>query len=120
MLKDSKIARDDLILKDGTGWNIDSITMVGNDDHRTLQHRRWPSPSQIRDTHSQRNAFAEGHIARHRQTVQLQTVGDALKSGEEIFDLVTQTLAVKSSERQSVTLLKLVPSLTKGTEGNER
>ena len=38
MFKDAQVARDDLVLQNGTGWNIDSITMIGNDDHRALKH----------------------------------------------------------------------------------
>jgi len=37
MIQDTEISRDDFVFKEGSRWNIDSFTMVRNDDHSTLE-----------------------------------------------------------------------------------
>ena len=40
VIQDAEVARHNLILQHGTGWNVDSISMIGYDDYRSLQEVR--------------------------------------------------------------------------------
>ena len=37
MVQNPQVTRDDLVLQDGPGWNVDSVPVVGNDDHCPTQ-----------------------------------------------------------------------------------
>lgn len=39
MVQDAHIARYNLVLQNGSSWDIDTIAMVGNDDHSALQNQ---------------------------------------------------------------------------------
>ena len=36
MIENTQVARDDLVLEDRARWNIDSISVIRNDDDRAL------------------------------------------------------------------------------------
>lgn len=54
MFENAKIARDNLVLQNSTGWHVDSITVVGNDDHCTLEEQQILSIAIIIDGHTRR------------------------------------------------------------------
>jgi len=72
MAVDAQIAGDNLIVQNRTRRNIDTVAVIGNDDHRALQ----------------RNILAKRHITGHRQMIQFQHVRNALETIQEIFHLV--------------------------------
>ena len=73
-------------------------------------------------TYTKWDTFTECHIAWYGKTVEFKTVGNALKTWKKIFYLWKQKSKwfLTDMKTRIRTVLKLVASLTSGTEGNER
>ena len=72
MVQDSQISGDDLVLQDGSSWDVNPVPVVGDDD----------------DSPPETDSLPEGDIARHGEMIQLQHVRDGAKPGEEGGDLL--------------------------------
>lgn len=55
MIQDPEIPGHDLVLEDGTGWNIDAIAVIRDNDHRSSEH----------------DTFSERDIAGDRKVIEL-------------------------------------------------
>ena len=71
MIQNSQVARNNLVFKDSTSWNVNSVSMVGNDDYSSFQS----------------NSSSKSYVSRNGQMVEFQNVGNGSKSAEEFFDL---------------------------------
>ena len=69
MVQNPQVPAHDLILKQRAGGNIDSLTVIGDDDNSS----------------SQRHIPPEIHIPRDRQVIKFQQVRDRLESGRGGF-----------------------------------
>ena len=69
MVQDSQISGDDLVLQDGSSWDVNPVPVVGDDD----------------DSPPETDSLPEGDIARHSEMIQLQHVRDGAKPDEEIL-----------------------------------
>jgi len=67
MVENAEVAGDDLVLQDGPRGNIDAVAVIGDDDDRSLQS----------------DILAEPHVARDRQMIQFQKIGNFLGSATE-------------------------------------
>jgi len=70
MVQNPEVAGHNLVLDHGALRNVDPIPVVGDDDHRALQH----------------HVLAEGHVPRHGQMVQLYDLGDVAEPLQELLD----------------------------------
>lgn len=64
MIKNTQVARNHLVLQDGTVWNIDSLTFVGNYDNGT----------------GQCHTGAKVDIATHRKVIKFKHVRNSLEA----------------------------------------
>ena len=71
MVENAQVARDDLVLEHRARRDIDARAVVGDDDDRALQ----------------RHLLADRDVARDRQVVELQEIGDALEALRVIINL---------------------------------
>ena len=69
MVQDSQISGDDLVLQDGSSWDVNPVPVVGDDDDGPPE------------THS----FPEGDVPGHCEVVQLQHVRDGTKSDQKVL-----------------------------------
>ena len=69
MVQNSQISRHDLVLQDGSSWDVDPVPVVGDDD----------------DSPPETDPFPEGDIPRHSEMVQLQHIWYGTKSDEKIL-----------------------------------
>ena len=72
MVQNSQISRHDLVLQDGSSWDVDPVPVVGDDD----------------DSPPETDASPEGDVPRHGEMVKLQHVRNGTKPGEEGGDLL--------------------------------
>ena len=63
MVENSQIAGYNFVLQDCSGWNVDPVAMVSDDDDGPLED----------------DSLAEGHVAGHSQVVQLQQIRNGRK-----------------------------------------
>ena len=71
MVQNTKVARNDFVLKICPGWDINTIAVVSNDDDSALES----------------DITTKSYISRDGQVIKFQNVGDGLETLQEIFDL---------------------------------
>jgi len=77
MIQNAQVARDDLILENRTRWNIDSVSVIRNDDDRALET----------------DILAKGHIAGNSQMVSLEHVRNGFEAAREFRHLLEVFIA---------------------------
>lgn len=71
MIENAKVARDDLVLQDGARWNVDSVSMIRNYDHSSLET----------------DILAEGYVPRNCEMIGFQHVRDCFETTQEFGHL---------------------------------
>lgn len=98
MIQNAHVAGYDFVFEYSAGRNIDTIAVIGNNDHSAL----WKMSIDISrmrsiyfsiSTYAQRNTTTEGHISTDCQVIELNDVGYVGKAPEELLYLGEMILA---------------------------
>ena len=82
VIENPEISRDDLVLEDCPGWNVDPVAMVCYDDHRASQ-AHWNSQCFYKIFWKTTfTSPAKSDIAGHSEVVELEHVRNTSKSEE--------------------------------------
>lgn len=84
VVQNSHVAGDDLVLEDRAWRDVDSVSVVGDDD----------------DGAAQRDAAPESDVAGHRQMVELDDVGNIRESAEELLHFAEVIVAELDERRR--------------------
>ena len=76
MIKDAEIARDDLIVQDGSRWNVNSTSVVGYNDYSSRQD----------------NIVPKCHISSHSEVIKFKNVRRGLESRQKVINLRQRVL----------------------------
>jgi hypothetical protein len=106
MVQDAQVARHDLVLQDRARRYVDTVTVVGNNDHSTLFKKKKKTEKSLfelkilnsiknRYPYAQSDALAERDITRHGQVVKLETVRDAAEAFQKLVDLFKYLISFK-------------------------
>lgn len=122
MIENTQIAGDNFIFKNSTWWNIDSITMIGNNDDRTLEwtENQYWIYSVCLNIHEGKHPCRRWHHPIRSDY--------RVRDNREYFENVLENLWPAQREKwrwgrsrkTNGTLVKLSPSFTNGTVGNDR
>eukprot|EP00041_Stephanoeca_diplocostata_P008568 m.126736 g.126736 ORF g.126736 m.126736 type:complete len:121 (+) comp17387_c0_seq1:1494-1856(+) len=70
VIQNAKIARDDFVLQEGVGWDVNPFALVRNDDDRAFQCHVAP----------------EVDVTTNREVIKLEKFGDGFKSAQKRVD----------------------------------
>lgn len=87
MIENAQVARDNLILQDRTRWNIDSVSVIRNDDDRALFPVIESCSVSCLISYLETDILAKGDIARNSQMVSLEHVGNGFEAAREFRHL---------------------------------
>lgn len=77
MIQNAEVARDDLVLQHGARWNVDSVSMIRNNDHSSLET----------------DILAKGYVPRNCEMIGFQHVWDGFETTQEFRHLFEMFVA---------------------------
>ena len=120
VVENAQVSGNDLVLQNGSWWDVNTVTVVGNNDNRSLKSWLTDGSDGLKNVffrlvmvnyaYLETDVFPERDITRYRQVVSFQHVRDGFEAGQEFRNLKIPLFLVSGRSMDNRALKYFVPN----------